>query len=136
MSTNIIQESTRNIQPSFSSENTVIHSSNNTQQIRQKVSKNDIPHQKFQHLMERVIMKGLSHSTGQLGETNGQKRKSKIGTLNACEDRRVNLWQERDSFESPSRHMENRFNRKDPLHEKKVKSQKYWTQSKINSESP
>ncbi|VDH95933.1 Hypothetical predicted protein [Mytilus galloprovincialis] len=45
MSTSIIHESTRNIQPSFSSENAAIHSSNNTQQIRQKVSKNDVPHQ-------------------------------------------------------------------------------------------
>ncbi|VDI31122.1 Hypothetical predicted protein [Mytilus galloprovincialis] len=47
MNINNRQDSTRNIQLSFSSDIEAIHSSNNLQQTRQKVSKNDVPRQKL-----------------------------------------------------------------------------------------
>lgn len=40
--------------------------------------------------MDTMIIKGsLTHSIGQLGETNGQKSRSQIGTQKACEDRHL-----------------------------------------------
>ncbi|CAC5388412.1 unnamed protein product [Mytilus coruscus] len=47
MSTHNRQDSTRNIQPSFSSENAAMHSSNGTQQTRPKVKKNEVARKKL-----------------------------------------------------------------------------------------
>ncbi|VDI78043.1 Hypothetical predicted protein, partial [Mytilus galloprovincialis] len=85
-------ESTRNIQPSFSSENAAIHSSISTQQIRQKVSKNDISHHKLPTFDGKDDYEGLIIPFNRTARRNELTEEEKLDMYIEClQTRRVNL---------------------------------------------
>ena len=120
MNTNNRQDLIRNIQPSFSSDIEAMHSSNNTQQTRQKVPNSDVPHQKLPTFDGKDDYEGFIIPFNRAARRNEWIEEDKLDRYIECLRGQASKFmtaiprQERDSFESISRHMENRFNRKEP----------------------
>ncbi|CAG2253447.1 unnamed protein product [Mytilus edulis] len=114
MNINNRQDSTRNIQPSFSSDIEAMHSSNNTQQTRQRVTKNDVPRQKLPTFDGKDDYEGFIIPFNRAARRNEWTEEEKLDRYIECLRGQASKFmtaiprQERDNFESLSRHMENR----------------------------